>query len=211
MAFIPSVDLGITVQTNTDVTNDVLEGLVKLIMEDTLGLGIDSLKLSVSGDDVPFGGLQADPKPPTLPMDEYIGTYTDLGYGNITLCSSTSTSPDCLRVLQDFATVDSPITKPDTLYAAHSSVMSTHLRLRHVSEENFRLSYTYLFKDGYGKDTRPFEWLEPGRDSLAQFVLSEDGSTVIGFGVLGARAKAADWKERGMRVQDVAEVWFAKA
>lgn len=150
------------------------------------------------------------PEPLTLDLEKYAGPYSDPGYGELMLCSWASDTSHCQQVLHDFAPFDSPQSDATMLYAVHSSVVSTHLRLRYISSDFFRLEYTYLFPNGYGRDTSPFEWQDPRQDYLVEFVLTSEGTAVSGFAVLGETAKAFDWVGRGLRVQDVAEVWFER-
>ena len=208
-AFLPTVDLGIAILANSDAKNDVLDKLVGHIMEVTLKMDVQPFEaMDMTAQAVQTPALS--PELLTLDLERYAGPYSDPGYGELILCSRASDAPQCQQVLHDFASFDNPQSDASLLYAVHSSVVSTHLRLRHTSGDSFKLEYTYLFPNGYGRDTSPFEWQDPRQDYPVEFVLAPNGTAVSGFAVLGERAKAVDWVGRGLRVQDVAEVWFER-
>jgi hypothetical protein len=156
-----------------------------------------------------------------IPLEKYTGTYTNPGYGSVTLCDS-SNSPNssyCAQVLSDFAIVDSnnPYqvtshirTKPQ-LFAKWSRLWSTHVRLVHVSDSEsgheFNVQPTALFTEGFGADKTPFETFENGEGGAPAKFVVEDGK-VLGLGVFGSVGDLT--KRRGNTVQGQAEVWFDK-
>lgn len=148
----------------------------------------------------------------SLPLDDFAGTYTDLGYGTLTLCSPNDLSTYCSEVRADFAAVDEvrgglSVATEHELLAAWPRVWSSHVRVRHVQGTTFNLYMTTLFPTGYGKDSTPFETAEIGTSTAtAEFVL-RDGK-VIGFGVSGLVGRQTERARLGATVQERAEVWF---
>jgi hypothetical protein len=153
-----------------------------------------------------------------IALGKYAGTYSNLGYGSITLCDSLNAqnSSYCAEVLADFAIVDSHPScqatpclrdKPQLL-AKWSRLWSTHVRLVPISDSGsghqFIAQMTELFTQGFGVDKTPFE-SGIGRD-LAEFVV-EDGR-VLGLGLFGVVGDLTE--RRGNTVQARAEVWFDK-
>lgn len=153
-----------------------------------------------------------------IELDKYAGTYSNAGYGSVTLCDSSNSlnSSYCAQVLSDFAIVDSHkpnqltsslLAKPQ-LFAKWSRLWSTHVRLIHLSDsKSVNIQITTLFTDGFGVDKTPFETFENGEgEVVAEFVV-EDGR-VLGLGVFGIPGDLT--KRRGDTVQARAEVWFDK-
>jgi hypothetical protein len=153
-----------------------------------------------------------------IELDKYAGTYSNAGYGSVTLCdpSNSRNSSYCAQVLSDFAIVDSHkpsqltsrlLTKPQ-LFAKWSRLWSTHVRLIHLSDsKSVNIQMTTLFTDGFGADKTPFETFENGEgEGEAEFVV-EDGR-VLGLGVFGIPGDLT--KRRGNTVQARAEAWFDK-
>ncbi|KAI6121290.1 beta-lactamase/transpeptidase-like protein [Pisolithus sp. B1] len=146
----------------------------------------------------------------SLPLDDFAGTYTNLGYGTIALCGPSDLSSYCSGVRADFAAIDGVHGDPSVateLLAAWPSVWSSHVRVRHAQGTTFNLYVTSLFPKGYGKDSTPFETAEIGTSTVtADFVL--DDGKVIGFGVSGLVGRQTERARLGATVQERAEVWF---
>ncbi|KAJ7151105.1 beta-lactamase/transpeptidase-like protein [Mycena filopes] len=152
------------------------------------------------------------PHPPLPPHPGFVGTYSNPGYGNLTLCGLVfPTSRHCLDVIRDFRTVDSATGRPThpllELYSLWPRFWSSHFRLTLGSDWNeFTASPTTLYVDGYGADRTPFEDAASATGWRVRFVV-EDGD-VLGFGLFGV-AEGESWRaKKGGRVQDVADVWF---
>ncbi|KAJ7461808.1 beta-lactamase/transpeptidase-like protein [Mycena galericulata] len=131
------------------------------------------------------------------PHSGLAGTYSNLGYGNFTLCSPLfPTSSLCLEVVRDFRAVDSAAgrsTPSLDLYSAWPRFWGTHLRLSHVSGNDYVFKLTTLYVDGYGADRSPFE----------------DDGNVVGLGLFVANSES--WRaKKGGSVRDIADVWFDK-
>ncbi|KAI6135848.1 beta-lactamase/transpeptidase-like protein [Pisolithus thermaeus] len=146
----------------------------------------------------------------SLPLDDFAGTYTNLGYGTITLCGPNDLSSYCSGVRADFAAIDGVHggpSVPTELLAAWPSVWSSHVRVRHAQGTTFNLYVTSLFPKGYGKDSTPFETAEIGTSTVTAEFVVEDGK-VIGFGVSGLVGRQTERARLGATVQERAEVWF---
>ncbi|TCD62785.1 hypothetical protein EIP91_006403 [Steccherinum ochraceum] len=194
--FLPADGLGYVVLTNTDAGQPGIIKLVQHIMDETLGLGSAwDTTSSHERDTQPTSSHTAHPSQeiaePSLPIAAYAGTYENAGYGTITLCAPSSTSPGCLRVLNTFAAIHNVTASENrhTLYAEYGTMWSSHIRLRYAGGNDFYMSLPELFPHGYGKDTTPFEVNSLGEDSgeaVAKFVVNKEGSRVLAFGFMGA-------------------------
>ncbi|KAJ6559846.1 beta-lactamase/transpeptidase-like protein, partial [Mycena capillaripes] len=137
------------------------------------------------------------------------GTYSNVGYGNFTLCSSAQpTTSQCAGVVQDFQRVDAATGRPSNsaeLYSACSRFWGTHLRLTPISGNDYIGEITTLYVDGYGADHTPFE--DPVFDFKITFM--EEGGKVAGLGFFVTLGET--WRERkGGSVHDIADAWFDK-
>ncbi|KAJ7160591.1 beta-lactamase/transpeptidase-like protein [Mycena crocata] len=148
----------------------------------------------------------------TSPLDisEYAGTYTNSGYGNVTLCAPQSNSTLCKAPLADFATVDEATghpPAPSELYAAWPRFWSSHLRMTHVSNNTFAFQASTLLPTGYGADKTPFENHDGFPSMPATFEVQDEN--VVGFGITFATRPS--WRaKKGRSVEDTADAWFAK-
>ncbi|KAJ7023723.1 beta-lactamase/transpeptidase-like protein [Mycena alexandri] len=138
-----------------------------------------------------------------------IGTYSNVGYGNFTLCSAAqATSSQCSDVVQDFNKVDAAVGKPSNsseLYSAWSRFWGTHLRLTPISGSDYIGEMTTLYVDGYGADHTPFE--APVFDFKISFM--EEEGEVVGLGFFVAENES--WRaKRGGSIREIADVWFDK-
>lgn len=143
---------------------------------------------------------------------DFAGTYTNLGYGNITLCSTEDTSPSstCSSVIRDFAIVDKAAGKlQETSLLAHwPQVWNSHLRVvsnanRAAAQDTFVMKPSTLFVEGYGKDKSPWEYTR--EEASMCFVRDESHSKgkgkgrVLGFdacGIIGRMDIISDACER---------------
>jgi hypothetical protein len=158
-------------------------------------------------------------KPETsIRLDKYAGTYSNPGYGSVTLCdpSNSRNCSYCAQVLSDFAAVDAQkpnqtVSTQPQLFAKWSRLWSSHVRLVHIgnpeSEHQFDAQLTALFTEGFGADKTPFDLYESGLgDALVEFVV--EGESVLGLGVFGSDGDST--KSTGKTIQETVEVWFDK-
>ncbi|KAF7350188.1 Beta-lactamase domain-containing protein [Mycena venus] len=153
--------------------------------------------------------MGASPKSSASVLSGLAGTYSNVGYGNFTLCSSAQpTTAQCADVIQDFKRVDAAAGKPSNsaeLYSAWSRFWGTHLRLTPISGNDYIGEITTLYVDGYGADHTPFE--DPVIDFKITFM--EEGGKVVGLGFFVASSET--WREKkGGSVRDIADAWFDK-
>ncbi|KAH8102687.1 beta-lactamase/transpeptidase-like protein [Cristinia sonorae] len=230
VGFLPEDDLGIVVLANADEKNDAQLRLVMRIIRDVLGSDTSDLGSVSSPAVAGHSRSKLTPQVPSqrvtgpglrTPIERFAGTYWDAGYGKITLCAPTSTSPECRDVLKTFSVFEDVTAEENrnTLYAAYPTILTSHLRITHVGpgDEDFVLTFTSLFPEGYGKDTTPFETTE---EELAEvkvkFVLErgDDGAETraVAFGVMGTEEEQ-EGRKRLLRsvgsdygIMDVAQV-----
>src|SRR5271154_47456 len=95
-----------------------------------------------------------------LPTDvsSFAGTYTNLGYGPITFCSSPSLSPSayCANVLSDFSSLGNT-TADGVLYARWPRLWCSHMRISPLTETTVTVETLNVFPRGYGRDGTAFE------------------------------------------------------
>ncbi|KAI0087730.1 beta-lactamase/transpeptidase-like protein [Irpex rosettiformis] len=153
------------------------------------------------------------------PLEKYIGTYTNPGYHNVTICSphqladSSALDPVCRDTLCDFSYFDDlSATLNTTLYLAIPNTWVRSARLVRLTKKpyQFNMTFTYLFPHGYGKNESPFELNEKGEFiEEAQFVVNKEG--VAGFGMSNNDVtEVTERQRRGGSVKDMAGVWFEK-
>ncbi|KAG1768064.1 beta-lactamase transpeptidase-like protein [Suillus placidus] len=147
-----------------------------------------------------------------LALEEFSGTYANAGYGSITFCSPSGSSPYCQDVISDFAAVDagkSSAHQSVQLFAAWPRIWSSHIRGVHLAGNTFVVQCTSLFPEGHGRDSTPFETAEIGTsEATAEFVV-EDGK-VVGFGLVGLVGQLTERQRTHTTAKDRAEVWFDK-
>ena len=146
-------------------------------------------------------------------MDAYTGLYTNVGYGNITLCSPNGTSSYCAHVLSDFAAVDAASGEQQAetrLLAAWPRFWSTHVRMLHISDSTFRLIFPALFPRGYGLNKTAFEYYDTAVSMGRAEFLVEDGQ-VHGFAMITDEvvAEARAQRASGL-VREIGDAWFDK-
>lgn len=127
------------------------------------------------------------------PLRDFAGTYTNLGYGNVTLCSPEDTTlrRTCSSVIRDFAIVDNAAGKAyePSLFSHWPRVWNSHLRVvpKPKTQDNFVVKPSTLFVQGYGKDKSPWEYTR--EEVPMRFIRDESGGEgkgrVIGFEICG--------------------------
>jgi hypothetical protein len=149
---------------------------------------------------------------------DLIGTYHDVGYGPIELCSSSShwQSDACRHVLHDFDLLDEAtqpsMTHEDALlFASWPSVFTTHARfvpidkgltgLTNTASRRYLVELGTVYPTGYGRNKTAFaHWFFR---VIADFVM-EDGQ-VKGFGLSGIGGRQGYGS-----VAENSDVWFTK-
>jgi len=143
---------------------------------------------------------------------DLVGTYHDVGYGPIELCSSSSHSQSdaCRHVLHDFDLLDETtqpsMTPEDALFASWPSVFTTHACFLPIDEDptsttgrRYLVYFGRLYPTGYGRNKTPFaQWIFR---AIADFVV-EDGQ-VKGFGLSGIGERQGYGS-----VEENSDVWF---
>ncbi|KAJ7262737.1 beta-lactamase/transpeptidase-like protein [Mycena haematopus] len=204
----PSDDFGLVLLANT-AGPLVTRKIARAIADRMLGLpaAVDRVETEMDAQAQP--PLPVNPTPPEM-FAGFTGTYSNLGYGNFTLCSPLfPTSSDCLAIIQDFRIVDSAAgkhTHPLDLYSAWPRFWGSHLRLSLVSGNDYIVRLSTLYVDGYGVDRTPFE--DVSSEIFAARFMLEDGAVVgLAFFIAGEES----WRvKRGGSVRDMADVWFDK-
>jgi hypothetical protein len=162
----------------------------------------------------PFTSKSVASRFANVSLQDLAGTYTDPGYGSLTLCAPESSSFYCNEVFADFAAVDavSPRRESAQLLAAWPRLWSTHARLTQRSGSNmtFDINLSALFPRGYGANQTAFETSETGEgDAMVEFAVNEQGK-VEGFGVFGMVGETTIRERKGGSVRERAEAWFTK-
>ena len=220
---LPADDLGVVVLANADAMHIQEHTIIYRLIEDYLGLQrTHSARLRKMLEDEATNKVVQNTRAaqtstsagPPLPLDAYAGTYVDPGYPVMTLCSGESTSSACRDALDKFAHFEN-VTTPDTLYAIVPGTWISHARVKHSKDNTFYLTGTYLFPNGYGKDTSAFETWEDGtEEATLEFVTEDDltggAPTVIGVGVRGMVGETTNLERIGGTVEETAEVYFRK-
>ncbi|KAF9233582.1 beta-lactamase/transpeptidase-like protein [Melanogaster broomeanus] len=189
VSFLPSDEIGVTVFANGGAQAETVMKILNRILDEALHLDISLTLSSAVGPSPPKATVTHGTWSPRLSLNDFAGTYTNAGYGTITLCapSRSSTSSYCSKVQSDFTTVDNVQgnSVPLSSYSQNGLAYGHRtIRMRYQQGSIFQMYFTTLFPDGYGKDTTPFETGEIGTtEGTAEFVI-EDGQ-VIGFGISG--------------------------
>ena len=150
-----------------------------------------------------------------LSVAKYAGNYYDPGYGMLTFCAPTPTpSTDCTIVLSSFSPFYNVYSNATPeLYASISSPWISHIRLVHRSENVFAFHGTFLFPNGYGKDTSPFqvELTDASDDTTARIEFVVEDGKVKGFAMNGFIDETPEMRRgTGENIAETAEVWFQK-
>ncbi|KAI0042675.1 beta-lactamase/transpeptidase-like protein [Auriscalpium vulgare] len=202
--------IGIVVLANADGKHLAIEAVSHLVARAILGgddLGLPSHMLS--SDALEPQKSQRPQECTDMPPFDFTGTYHNDGYGTMTLCNLSSTSNFCSGVLTDFANFRgaSPCDQAHALYAVFPRTRTTHIRFVHVENTRFDMEPTYLFPDGYGRNTTPFEVIIT--EAQATFVVEH--AEIVGFGLSGTVFEGPTMREKeGGPIEYTAEAWFAK-
>lgn len=141
-------------------------------------------------------------------LEDLAGTYTDPGYGAITLCAPSSAAASCAPVLAAFSAVNANTTQADSLFAAWPRVWVDHLELARSADSTFMLIPTNLFPRGFARDQTPFQTSAPD-GSRAVFDVT-DGGQVRGFGIIGLDGLVTRRQKEAGGVEEKADVWFQR-
>ncbi|KAJ7485608.1 beta-lactamase/transpeptidase-like protein [Mycena latifolia] len=200
----PYDGFGIVILANT--MTSITTNIARTVADHLLGL--PELSHGVMKEASPEPQAPVDIPPPHM-ASEFVGTYTNPGYGNFTLCSPLfPTSRECLDVIHDFRTVRAAAGKPTystDLFSAWPRFWGSHLRLSPVSGYHYAAQLTTLYLDGYGVDHGPFEDAIMG---LIATIMMEEGH-IVGLGLFIVENQS--WRaKKGGSVRDIADVWFEK-
>ncbi|KAJ6510375.1 beta-lactamase/transpeptidase-like protein [Mycena sanguinolenta] len=205
----PSDGFGIVLLANT-AGPLVTQTIARAVADRVLGLPIEASRIKTemcpsTQPQIPVNAIPSDM------LAGFTGTYSNLGYGNFTLCSPLfPSSADCLAIIQDFRRVDSAAGKhidPLGLYSAWPRFLGSHLRLSQVSGYDYAVKLVTLYVDGYGVDRTPFEDVLFERSYPAKFMVED--RAVIGLGLFVAGQES--WRaKKGGSVREIADVWFNK-
>jgi cold shock CspA family protein len=159
-----------------------------------------------------------------LNLGVFAGTYTDPGYGTVTLCAPSSTSQHCTQVLSEFGTItnftqsaSNAHASNTTLYASFPRVWCTHFRLVRCPLRDagkgpaFVRVPTVLFPRGYGNNRLPFEIAgdeDIQEGATVRFVI-EDGK-VKGMGVMGLVGEITRRERTARSLEEGSDVWFKR-
>ena len=143
VSFLPSDALGVVMLINAGSEWSIRETVTNRVVDDVLSLAA----YNPTGTSFLPDSLITMPMTPTA-LGKYAGTYSNLGYGSITLCDSLNTQnlSYCAEVLADFTIVDSHPSCQATpclrdkprLLAKWSRLWSTHVRLVSISDTGSR-------------------------------------------------------------------------
>ncbi|KAH9886905.1 beta-lactamase/transpeptidase-like protein [Cubamyces lactineus] len=150
----------------------------------------------------------------SLLLEKFAGSYSNVGYGNLTLCAPFTESAYCERVRTAFALTHNHPLRP-SLLAEWPRLLATHLQLESSlahSPNLFWATTHYIFPEGYGKDRSPFDYelFPPGLGMYVECVVRDgDAGTVEGCGLF---LTIENYREQrhGAAIREQAEVWFEK-
>ncbi|OSD03874.1 beta-lactamase/transpeptidase-like protein [Trametes coccinea BRFM310] len=150
-----------------------------------------------------------------LPLEMFVGTYSNVGYGNFTLCAPSTTSPYCNRVHAAFNSTHNGPT-PAALLAEWPRLLATHLRLEQPYPHRPNLLWMtthYIFLEGYGNNRSPFDYelLPPEYGMYMECMTRGTGAglEVEGCGLFLSYERFQDCSSQAA-VREQAEVWFDK-
>jgi hypothetical protein len=159
-----------------------------------------------------------------LDLDVFAGTYTDPGYGTITLCAPSSTSQHCTQVLSEFGAItdftqsaSNVHASNTTLYASFPRVWCTHFRLVRCPSRDagkgpaFVRVPTVLFPIGYGNNRAPFEIAgdeDIQEGATVRFVM-EDGKAK-GMSVTGLVGEITQRERTARSFEEGSDVWLTR-
>ncbi|KAI0063208.1 beta-lactamase/transpeptidase-like protein [Artomyces pyxidatus] len=190
---------------NSIIATEVLQKLLGFDGESSLRIG--SYGINTTPYEAPHAVETVDP-----PSYNYVGVYKNDVFGTLLLCNASSTSHYCGSILDDFSAVDgvSPPQNSSKLFAELPSLWTSHVRLLYKGDNVFHFQPTYLFPEGYGKNTTPFEEVIELSDRASAVFVVENGD-VVGFGLTGTVIEGLTMREKeGGSVEYTADAWFAK-
>ncbi|KAH9856114.1 beta-lactamase/transpeptidase-like protein [Lenzites betulinus] len=167
--------------------------------------------------------VETAPRPQTeipLPLEPFAGTYSNLGYGNLTFCAPTTASAYCDRVRAAFElthTSNQTRAPAPALLAEWPRLLATHIRLAQDPLElpsntlSFWMTTHYMFPEGYGSDRSPFDYeLFPiGNGLHVECATTRWTGEVVGCGMFLSEGTYARRKP-DLPLREQADVWFEK-
>jgi hypothetical protein len=152
-----------------------------------------------------------------LDLEPYVGTYHDLGYGNITICPFVHPSTACRKVLDDFVAIQDQV-ELDTsrLYGYYGwpKLWAKYIAFTPHSASAFTSAFVFdtttIFPHGYGANTTAFQERVDGGLPIVRAEFTHNGDGVQGFGLFGLAREVLRREREGRTVEEKAEVWFAK-
>lgn len=141
---------------------------------------------------------------PDLPLDSIPGTYTDPAYGELVICSvtpATNQPYSCTETLAGNPFTGQSNTTGPTYLAAFPKFWSSHLLFTHYNGSLFTVRSSAHYPETGQDVVAQFEWF--------QAVFAEEGVAFVG-GAWGAGPGVEERDWRSGKLEDVAEVWFAK-
>lgn len=237
IALLPRDGLGIVVLCNASQKEKQAMAIVYRVIESILGLPRTASSRFTAAPQLPKSHVRSEPiasnnsHPPhsekiskenmareNISLEKYVGTYTNPGYPNITICSPTHATSlheldkVCRDTLKEFSSFDDPSTVGLTLYLSIPGLWVRHARLRPAGRNRFNVASTYLFPEGYGRDKTPFELSEMiGFMGDVEFAV-DDGGNVVGFGLDNSDVTVVPGRSRGDGdIKETAGVWLNKA
>lgn len=182
-------------------------GVLSLVRGDAQTGANDAL--APGGTQAPFRATQGAP----LDLEAYAGTYTNGGYGNLTLCAPATASPYCDRVRTAFTFTHSNTLAPAALLSEWTCLIASHVRLAPLPDARgtFRLDTHFLFPEGYGEDRSPFDYEMFLPHEFGYYTQCVTGEAVEdeGCAVFLTTGAYVGVKE-GVPLCEQADVWFEK-
>jgi peroxiredoxin len=204
---LPDDDTAIIQLANADSKGELNTEISNRIMASLFGIHADPSYTTPTDEDSPLAETYDDNE--NVLLDAFAGNYFDRGYGALSLCAPSSTTPACRSILERFKDVAGAFS-PRALYASSNSFWVSHIRFSHTDNTTFNFVPTTLFPNGYGANTTSFELAEDaGPLSRAVFVCDQHGR-VEGFGLFGQAGNVLDRERREGTMQEQAEVWFQR-
>jgi len=143
-------------------------------------------------------------------VSKFAGTYTNPGYGTVTLCAWPTSDAHCAEVLLEYMAVDPAFlnARQTTLFASFPKIWFNHLRITQKNDEFVTLFADTLFPHGHGNDKSPFIVTSEGGEEnpYGEFVLV-DGEPV-GLALWGLQGQDTPIRRVPGKIKESAEVWF---
>lgn len=169
--------------------------------------------LAPVGTQAPLRAVQPTP----FDLEAYAGTYMNGGYGNLTLCTRSTTSAYCDRVRAAFALTHNGTLTP-VLLSEWTCLLASHIRLTPLPDARapgtFRLDTHFLFPEGCGEDRSPFDYEMFLPHEFGYYTQCVTGEAIEGGGAGGCAvfltAEAYTDVKEGAPLHEQADVWFEK-